>query len=68
MSVNVDELSASDILEALRFSLSMLTEKREAPFTCKYCGSPSWLDPVDQTPPPDYCHDSDHGNRLDGHA
>jgi len=46
----------------------LLTGKREAPFTCKYCGSLSWLDPVDQTPPPDYCHDSDHGNRLDGQA
>lgn len=28
---------------------------------CKYCGAPSYLDPSDQTPPPDYCHESDHG-------
>ena len=34
----------------------------KAPFTCRYCGSSSWLDPVDQTAPPDYCHESDHGN------
>lgn len=32
-----------------------------AEFTCKYCGRPSHLDPVDQTPPVDYCHESDHG-------
>ena len=31
------------------------------PYTCKYCGQPSWLDPADQTPPVDYCHPSDHG-------
>lgn len=33
----------------------------KAPYTCRYCGRPSWLEPVDQSPPPDYCHDSDHG-------
>lgn len=31
------------------------------PYTCKFCGSPSWLDPYDQTMPPAYCHESDHG-------
>lgn len=31
------------------------------PFRCKYCGAPSWVDPSDQTPPPAYCHESDHG-------
>lgn len=31
------------------------------PFTCKYCGSPSWIEPSDQSLPPDYCHESDHG-------
>lgn len=31
------------------------------PHTCKYCGAPSWLDESDQSPPPDYCHESDHG-------
>jgi len=31
------------------------------PYRCKYCGCPSWIEPVDQTPPPDYCHESDHG-------
>ena len=29
-------------------------------FTCKYCGARSEFDPVDQTPPPDYCHPEDH--------
>lgn len=32
----------------------------EAPFACKYCGSPSWIDPSDQSPPPDCCHAIDH--------
>jgi hypothetical protein len=32
-----------------------------APFTCKFCGAPSWVDPADQAPPPDYCHESSHG-------
>ena len=27
----------------------------------KFCGTPSWYDPIDQTPPADYCHPSDHG-------
>lgn len=29
-------------------------------FTCRYCGSPTDVDPSDQTPPADYCHESDH--------
>ena len=37
----------------------------EAPFTCKYCGMPSWIDPFDQSPPPDYCHEIDHGTEED---
>jgi hypothetical protein len=35
-----------------------------APHTCRYCGQPSWLEPIDQSPPPDYCHESDHGERA----
>lgn len=31
------------------------------PYDCLFCGRPSWVDPSDQTPPPDYCHESDHG-------
>lgn len=27
---------------------------------CKYCGQPSDIDPSDQSPPVDYCHDTDH--------
>lgn len=32
------------------------------PYRCAYCGAPSWLHPADQEPPPDYCHESDHGS------
>ena len=35
------------------------------PFICKFCGAPSWVDPADQSPPADYCHESDHGSRED---
>ncbi len=31
------------------------------PYTCKFCGAPSWYEPSEQIPPPDYCHESDHG-------
>ena len=34
---------------------------KKPPFTCLFCGMPSWVDPSDQSPPPDYCHESDHG-------
>lgn len=33
-----------------------------APFVCGYCGRPCWTDPSDQRPPPEYCHESDHGS------
>lgn len=36
-----------------------------APHTCKFCGAPSWIDPSDQTMPPAYCHESDHGDPDD---
>lgn len=42
-------------------------EEHEPPFTCKYCGRPSWIDPSEQLPPPDYCHPSDHGTVEDWH-
>ena len=35
------------------------------PYRCIYCGAPSWVDPSDQCPPPDYCHESDHGEPDD---
>ena len=41
------------------------TFKQMAPYTCKYCGMPSWIAPSDQSPPPDYCHESDHGTEED---
>ena len=46
-------------------TLFLIAENHEAPFTCKYCGSPSWIDPADQSPPPDYCHEIDHGTEED---
>lgn len=33
----------------------------EKPFDCLFCGSSTWVDPSDQSPPADYCHDDDHG-------
>ena len=38
------------------------SEVGQTPFACKYCGAPSWVDPSDQLPPPDYCHEGDHGD------
>lgn len=35
---------------------------KKPPFKCVFCGAPSWIDPSDQLPPPDYCHESDHGD------
>ncbi len=43
----------------------LIVGDHEAPFTCKYCGMPSWIDPSDQSPPPDYCHEIDHGTAED---
>jgi rubrerythrin len=38
------------------------SEAAERPnYICQYCGQPSWIDPVDQTPPANYCWESDHG-------
>ncbi len=39
----------------------MNDDKAKAPYNCKFCGTPSWIDPSDQEQPPDYCHESDHG-------
>ena len=36
-------------------------QEEEEVFMCKYCGMPSRYPPEDQYPPPDYCHESDHG-------
>ena len=33
----------------------------KAPYECKFCGSPSWVEPSDQPAPPDYCREGDHG-------
>ena len=46
-------------------ALPSLGNSQEAPFNCVFCGRPSWIDPSDQTPPPDYCHESDHGSADD---
>ena len=38
-----------------------MTPAQPPPFTCRFCGQPSWVEPIDQSSPPDYCHESDHG-------
>jgi hypothetical protein len=40
-------------------------EPQTPPYKCLFCGAPSWVDPSDQTPPPDYCHEADHGEPND---
>lgn len=63
------EVLADDMLQYLpaeyvakvRAAIAKATGEVQAPYTCRYCGRPSWLEPIDQSPPPDYCHDSDHG-------
>ena len=36
-------------------------------YHCVYCGAPSFVDPSDQSPPRDYCSESDHGaHHFDG--
>lgn len=63
------EVLADDMLQYLpaeyvakvRAAIAKATGEVQAPYTCRYCGRPSWLEPIDQAPPPDYCHDSDHG-------
>lgn len=36
------------------------------PYTCRFCGAPSWYEPIDQLCPPDYCHEGDHGEAPHG--
>lgn len=38
---------------------------KEPEFVCQFCGMPSYVDPSDQTMPPDYCHPGDHGDPDD---
>lgn len=56
--------SADDFPNAIHGD-SETADGKEAPFTCKYCGMPSWIDPAYQSPPADYCHESDHGTEED---
>jgi hypothetical protein len=37
----------------------------QAPYRCQFCGAPSWVEPSEQTMPPDYCHESDHGSATE---
>lgn len=41
--------------------LDLLESAGLAPYRCRFCGALSWLHPVDQLPPSDYCHQGDHG-------
>jgi hypothetical protein len=47
--------------KAARAAIAKAQASEPAPHRCKFCDSPSWVDPSDQSPPPDYCHESDHG-------
>ena len=38
----------------------MNTKPQNKAFTCKHCGSPTAVDPSDQTAPADYCQEADH--------
>ena len=59
--VGSDEVSqVATKLEAIAAQMGGL-EVQKPPYTCKLCGAPSWVDPFDQEAPPDYCHESDHG-------
>jgi hypothetical protein len=35
------------------------------PYRCQFCGAPSWIEPHEQSMPPSYCHESDHGEQPD---
>lgn len=52
-------MTAEDIAALVQHIV--LTLPGEAPYTCKYCGAPSRVDPADQYPPADVCHEVDHG-------
>ncbi len=55
-----DALVSGATTDAYRTGHDLIWGKKP-PYKCKFCGAPSWVDPSDQTPPPDYCHESDHG-------
>ena len=59
--VGSDEVSqVATKLEAIAAQMGGLEVQKPA-YTCRFCGAPSWLHPFDQEGPPDYCHESDHG-------
>lgn len=60
--VTGDSLISRASTDAFRDGWDRIFQKRP-PFKCIYCGRPSWHDPADQSPPPDYCHESDHGEQ-----
>jgi len=50
-----------DLCEIGDGEYTLYSNERPRPFQCRFCGSPSWVDPRDQVPPLDYCNESDHG-------
>ncbi len=44
----LNKYSTARQLEAIQYLL-------DRPFSCKYCGMPTGVDPSDQVAPPDYC-------------
>lgn len=60
-----DAITTGASTDAFREGHELIWGKKapaETPFRCVFCGAPSWVDPSDQSPPPDYCHESDHGS------
>jgi hypothetical protein len=52
------QMTHDDLLALVR---RVFVSATTAPFACRYCGQPSWVDPVDQSAPVDVCHAADHG-------
>ena len=60
-----EELDPPDdyhVLAVYEGHLNNVKDRQDPPYTCKYYGAPSFYPPEDQYPPPDYCHESDHGS------
>lgn len=48
-------------MKELQLLIEEMQQEGDEIFTCKYCGAPTKYAPEDQSPPADYCHESDHG-------
>lgn len=62
-----DRLVSKGFSEQGRANFDRIFGKKKPPHQCPFCGSPSWNDPSEQSPPADYCHYGDHGELTDGY-